>query len=63
VYPSIEATIAVLVEALKAGEVLVSPSTVSARLAAQGVLITVNQVGQIFSQYGLQTEKKTAEQP
>lgn len=62
-YPSIEATIAVLVEALKAGDVLVTPSTVSARLAAQGVIVSINQVEQIFSQYGLQVEKKTAEQP
>jgi len=62
-YPSVEATIAVLVEALKAGDVLVPPSTVSARLAAQGVIVTVAQVEQIFSQYGLQVEKKTAELP
>jgi hypothetical protein len=62
-YPSIEATIAVLVEALKAGDVLVTPSTISARLAAQGVLVSVDQVEDIFSQYGLQVEKKTVEQP
>jgi hypothetical protein len=59
--PSIETTIAVLVEALKAGDVLVDPSTVSERLCAQGVIVTVDQVTQIFSQYGLQAEKKTVE--
>lgn len=62
-HPSIEATIAVLVETLKAGDVLVSPSMVSARLAAQAVMVSVEQVEQIFSQYGLQVEKKIAEQP
>ncbi|MBT8369165.1 MAG: hypothetical protein KJP23_31110, partial [Deltaproteobacteria bacterium] len=60
---SIETTIAVLVEALRAGKVLTSASTVAARLSAQGVVITVDQVEQIFSQYSLKAEKKTAEQP
>ncbi len=59
--PSIETTIAVLVEALKAGVVLIPPSTVSERLCAQGAIVTVDQVKQIFSKYGLQAEKKTAE--
>ena len=61
--PSIETTIAVLVEALRAGKVLPPPSTVSSRLKAQGMAITADQVEQIFSQYGLEAEKKTAEQP
>ncbi len=61
--PSIEVTISVLVEAIRAGKVLVSPSTVSARLNAQGMTITVDHVEQIFSQYGLEAEKKTADQP
>jgi hypothetical protein len=61
--PSIEVTISVLVEAIRAGKVLVSPSTVSARLNAQGMTITVDHVEQIFSQYGLDAEKKTADQP
>ncbi len=60
---SIETTIAVLVEALRAGRVLTAASTVAARLSAQGVVITVDQVEQIFSQYGLKAEKKMAEQP
>ncbi len=61
--PSIEVTISVLVEAIRAGKVLVSPSTVSARLNAQGMTITVDHVEQVFSQYGLEAGKKTADQP
>jgi hypothetical protein len=61
--PSIEETIAVLVEALRAGKVLALPSTVSARLTAQGTAITVDKVEQIFSQYDLKAEKKMADQP
>ena len=61
--PSIEVTISVLVEAIRAGKVLVSPSTVSARLKAQGMAITVDHVEEIFSRYGLEAGKKTADQP
>jgi hypothetical protein len=61
--PSIEMIIAVLVEALRAGKVLPSASIVSARLSARGMIITVDQVKQIFSQYGLEAEKKMVEQP
>ena len=53
-----EATIAVLVETLRSGKVLTRPSTVAARLTAQAMSITVDQVEQIFSQYGLKAEKK-----
>ena len=60
---SIEVTISVLVEAIRAGNVLVFPSIVSARLNAQGMSITVDHVEQIFSQYGLEAGKKTADQP
>jgi len=60
---SMEVTIGVLVEALRAGKILVAPSTVSARLNAQGMRISVDQVEQIFSQYGLDAEKKTGAQP
>ena len=60
---SIEVTLTVLVEALRAGKILVAPSTVAARLNAQGMTISVNEVEQIFSQYGLDAEKKTGEQP
>jgi hypothetical protein len=60
---SMEATIAVLVEALGAGKILVPASTVAVRLNAQGMTISVDQVEQIFSQYSLEAEKKTGEQP
>jgi hypothetical protein len=59
---SMEVTITVLVEALRAGKTLVPPATVSARLEAQGMTISVDQVEQVFIQYGLEAEKKTAEQ-
>jgi hypothetical protein len=59
---SLEVTIAVLVEALRAGKILVPATTVAARLSAQGMTISVDQVQQIFSQYGLAAEKKTGEQ-
>lgn len=58
---SLEMTIAVLVEALRAGKILVAATTVAARLSAQGMTISVDQVQQIFSQYGLAAEKKTGE--
>ena len=58
-----ETTIAVLVETLRSGKVLTPASTVAARLSAQGMIITVDQVEQIFSRYGLTAEKKTVEQP
>ena len=60
---SIEMTIAVLVEAIKSGNVIVSPSTVLARLNARGMGITVEQVEQVFAQYDLQAEKKTVDPP
>jgi hypothetical protein len=60
---SIEVTLSVLVEALRAGKILVAPSTVTARLNSQGMTISVDEVEQIFSQYGLDAEKKTGEQP
>jgi hypothetical protein len=55
---SIEVSLSVLVEALRAGKILVAPSTVAARLNAQGMTISVDEVAQIFSQYGLDAEKK-----
>ena len=58
---SFEVTIAVLVEALRAGKVVVPATTVAARLSAQGMTISVDQVQQIFSQYDLAAEKKTEE--
>jgi hypothetical protein len=59
---SLEMTIAVLVEALRAGKILVPATTIAARLSAQGMTISVDEVQQIFSQYGLGAEKKTGEQ-
>ncbi len=60
---SIEMTIAVLVEALKAGKTLTPPSVVSARLSLTGMRVTVDQVEQIYDQYDLNVKKKTVEQP
>ena len=60
---STETTIAVLVEALRAGKALPSSIMVAARLTAQSIPITVDQVEQIFDEYDLSAEKKTAEQP
>ncbi len=54
---SIEMTIAALVEALRAGKVLIAASTVAARLSAQAMVISVDQVEQIFSRYSLKAEK------
>ena len=56
---STETTISVLVEALKADKVMVSPSMIVARLSARGLTVTVEQVNLIFSQYGIQAGKKT----
>jgi hypothetical protein len=55
-----ETVIAVLVEALQAGEVLVDPPVISARLYARSIMVSAAQVEQIFSHYGLQPRKKTA---
>lgn len=55
-----ETTIAVLVEALKAGQVIVSPSEIAGRLAVRGLAVTVDQVNRIFSEYGIEAEKKTS---
>ena len=56
-----EALIAVLVEALQSAQPLVAPSVLASRLAARGVAVTAAQVEQIFTQYGLACEKKTAD--
>jgi len=56
-----EAVIAVLVEALRAGEaLLVEPSVLSSRLQARGVTVTTAQVQQILAHYELRPGKKTA---
>ncbi len=58
--PSAEITIAVLVEALRAGKVAVSPPLVAQRLKIRGLTVTVEQVSHIFEQHGISTQKKTA---
>ncbi len=55
-----EIVIAVLVEALQAGEVLVKAPVISARLHARSIRVSATQVEQIFSHYELQPGKKTA---
>jgi hypothetical protein len=55
-----ETVIAVLVEALQAGDALVPASVVADRLRARAVGVTAAQVEQIFSHYGLGPGKKTA---
>jgi hypothetical protein len=56
-----ETVIAVLVEALQSAQVLAAPSVLVSRLAARGVGVTAVQVEQIFTRYGLEPEKKTAD--
>ncbi len=56
-----ETVIAVLVEALQSAEVLVAPSVLASRLAPRGVVVTAVEVEQIFTRYGLEPEKKTAD--
>ena len=56
----IETTIAVLVEALKAGQVIVTSSEIAARLAVRGLTVTMEQVDRVFSEYGIQAGKKTS---
>lgn len=56
-----ETGIAVLVEALQSAQLLVAPSVLASRLVARGVAVRAAQVEQIFTQYGLEPEKKTAD--
>lgn len=55
-----ETVIAVLVEALQAGDALVDALMISSRLCARSISVSAEQVEQIFAHYGLQPEKKTA---
>jgi hypothetical protein len=61
--PPSEITIAVLVEALQAAEVLTVPWKIAARLQAQSVAVTPEQVEQILRHYGLEVEKKRRGDP
>jgi len=56
--PSTETIIAVLVEALKAGKVIMAPPEIVARLAVRGLAVTVEQVERIFNEHGIQAGKK-----
>jgi hypothetical protein len=58
--PCVEIIIAVLVEALRAAPVLSSPGKIEARLQAQSVPVTTEQIEQVLRYYGLEAEKKTA---
>ncbi|NOZ79354.1 MAG: hypothetical protein GXP48_09320 [Acidobacteria bacterium] len=57
---STETVIAVLVEALQAGDALVVASVVAERLRVRAVGVTAAQVEQVFAHYGLGPGKKTA---
>ena len=59
----IETVIAILVEALKAGEAVASPSAISANLVAQGFLVSTEQINSIFAQYGILAGKKIMKRP
>ena len=61
VEPSLETTIAVLVEAIRAGTTLTTPTTVSSRLSASGMAVSIDQVALIYQRHGLDAEKKTME--
>ena len=51
--------IQVLVQAIHAGGVMVGPREVAARLNAQSIRVTVEQVQKVLAQYGLDEVKKT----
>jgi len=58
-----ELVISILVEALRAGEVLASASVVADRLSARGTSATEQQVTLIYAEYALVPGKKTVELP
>jgi hypothetical protein len=51
--------IEVLVEALQAGRVRVSAALVAGRLVSRGLDVTVEQVAEVFKQYGVEAGRKT----
>jgi len=53
--------IEVLVEAVRAGKVALHAEALATRLVARGVTVTPADVRQVFAQYGIRPEKKTAE--
>ncbi|MHC4207428.1 MAG: hypothetical protein ACYSTT_22455 [Planctomycetota bacterium] len=52
--------IEVLVETLYAGQVKIAASLIAERLFARGLHISVDQIEQVFSKYGIDTQKKRA---
>jgi hypothetical protein len=55
----ITTVIEVLIETLHAGQVRVAPSLVAKRLCERAVPVTREQVEKVFTQYGIEAEKKT----
>lgn len=55
----ITTVIEVLLELIRAGKVLIAPVVVVERLRGRGVTITMGEVEQIFTRYGLEALKKT----
>jgi hypothetical protein len=51
--------IEVLVEVIRAGQVLIAAPEVVQRLRARGITVTVGEAEQVFSRYGLKGVKKT----
>lgn len=51
--------IEVLSETLRAGEIHIAASIISARLLARGSSVSTEQVEGVFAQYGIEAEKKT----
>ena len=57
---AIATVLEVLVEAIRAGRVVVEPEALTARLESRGVHVTVSQVREVCARYGIRPEKKTA---
>jgi hypothetical protein len=53
--------IEVLVEAIRAGRNVILPCKIARSLSGRGIAVETQQVNRIFEQYGLETEKKTAQ--
>lgn len=51
--------IEVLVEVIRAGEVLIAPAEVAQRLGSRGIPVTINEAEQVYDRYGLIPLKKT----
>ena len=59
----VTAVIEVLIETIHAGQVHIAPSLIADRLSARGLPITIKQVEHVFTQYKINSEKKTEELP